>query len=34
MFLQIELGFMMVGHTHEDVDGMFGHACQHLAEEA
>ena len=22
--LQIELGFLMVGHTHEDIDALFG----------
>ena len=22
--LQVELGFLMVGHTHEDVDALFG----------
>ena len=22
--LQVELGFLMVGHTHEDIDALFG----------
>ena len=22
--IQIELGFLMVGHTHEDIDALFG----------
>lgn len=25
LFVRIELGFLMVGHTHEDVDALFGH---------
>jgi hypothetical protein len=27
---QIELGFLKVGHTHEDVDQFFGRAAQHV----
>lgn len=25
IFMKVELGFLMVGHTHEDIDALFGH---------
>ena len=28
--LQVELGFLMVGHTHEDIDALFGHISMWL----
>lgn len=28
--LQVEVGFLMVGHTHEDVDALFGHISMWL----
>ena len=28
--MQIELGFLMVGHTHEDIDALFGHVSMWL----
>lgn len=28
--MQVELAFLMVGHTHEDVDALFGNISQWL----
>ena len=30
VFEEVHLGFLMVGHTHEDVDAMFGHFSERL----
>ena len=30
IFLQIEMGFLMVGHTHEDIDQTFSCLSRHL----
>lgn len=30
IFEEVHLGFLMVGHTHEDVDAMFGHFSETL----
>jgi hypothetical protein len=30
VFEEVHLGFLMVGHTHEDVDAMFGHFSELL----
>jgi hypothetical protein len=28
VFKEVQLGFLVVGHTHEDIDGSFGCHCQ------
>ena len=30
VILQIELGFLMVGHTHEDIDALFGNISKEM----
>jgi hypothetical protein len=32
VFEEIQLGFLVVGHTHEDVDGSFGYLSKKLRE--
>ena len=29
--MQIQLSFLMVGHTHEDIDQVFSRVSEHLA---
>jgi len=33
MFEEVKLGFLVVGHTHEDIDGCFGYLSKKLREE-
>jgi hypothetical protein len=33
VFKEIKLGFLVVGHTHEDIDGCFGYLPKKLKEE-
>jgi len=33
MFKEVKLGFFIVGHTHEDIDGYFGYLSKKLREE-
>jgi len=32
VFEEVKLGFLMVGHTHEDIDGCFGYLPKKLRE--
>jgi hypothetical protein len=32
IFERVRLGFLMVGHTHEDIDGCFGYLSKKLKE--
>jgi hypothetical protein len=32
VFEEVKLGFLMVGHIHEDIDGYFGHLSKNLRE--
>jgi hypothetical protein len=32
MFEKIQLGFLVVGHAHEDIDGSFGYMSKTLME--
>ncbi len=33
VFEEVKLGFLIVGHTHEDIDGCFGYLSKKLKEE-
>jgi hypothetical protein len=33
VFEEVKLGFLVVGHTHEDIDGCFGYLLKKLKEE-
>ncbi len=33
IFEEIQLGFLVVGHTHEDIDGSFGYLSKKLREQ-
>ncbi len=33
VFKEVRLGFLMVGHTHEDIDGCFGYLSKKLREQ-
>jgi hypothetical protein len=33
VFEKVKLGFLVVGHTHEDIDGCFGYLSKKLREE-
>jgi len=33
VFEEVKLGFLVVGHTHEDIDGCFGYLSKKLKEE-
>ncbi len=33
VFEEVKLGFLVVGHTHEDIDGCFGYLSKKLREE-
>jgi hypothetical protein len=33
VFEKVKLGFLIVGHTHEDIDGYFGYLSKNLSEE-
>jgi hypothetical protein len=33
VFEEVKLGFVVVGHTHEDIDGCFGYLSKKLKEE-
>jgi hypothetical protein len=33
MFKEVKLGFLIIGHTHEDIDGCFGYLSNKLKEE-
>jgi hypothetical protein len=33
VFKEVKLGFLVVGHTHEDIDGWFGYLPKKLKEE-
>ncbi len=33
VFKEVKLGFLVVGHTHEDIDGCFGYLLEKLREE-
>ncbi len=33
MFEEVKLGFLVVGHTHEDIDGCFGYLSKKLKEQ-
>ncbi len=33
VFEEVKLGFLLVGHTHEDIDGCFGYLSKQLREE-
>ncbi len=33
VFEEVKLGFLVVGHTHEDIDGYFGYLSKKLREE-
>jgi len=33
VFEEVKLGFLIVGHTHEDIDGCFGYLSKKLREE-
>jgi hypothetical protein len=33
VFEEVKLGFFVVGHTHEDIDGCFGYLSKKLKEE-
>ncbi len=33
VFEEVKLGFLVVGHTHEDIDGCFGYLFKMLKEE-
>ncbi len=33
VFEEVKLGFLVVGHTHEDIDGRFGYLSKKLREE-
>jgi hypothetical protein len=33
VFEEVELGFLVVGHTHEDINGCFGYLSKKLKEE-
>ncbi len=33
VFEEVKLGFLVVGHTHEDIDGCFGYLSKQLREE-
>lgn len=30
LYVQVEVGFLLVGHTHEDIDQMFSRFAQYL----
>jgi hypothetical protein len=32
VFEEVKLGFLVVGHTHEDIDGCFGYLSKKLKE--
>jgi hypothetical protein len=33
VFVEVKLGFLIVGHTNEDIDGCFGYLSKKLREE-
>jgi hypothetical protein len=33
VFKEVQLGFLVVGHTHEDIDGSFGYLSKKLKEQ-
>jgi hypothetical protein len=33
VFEEVKLGFFIIGHTHEDIDGSFGYLSKKLKEE-
>jgi hypothetical protein len=33
VFKEVKMGFLIVGHTHEDIDGCFGYWTKKLREE-
>ncbi len=33
VFEEVKLGFLVIGHTHEDIDGCFGYLSKKLREE-
>ncbi len=33
VFEEVKLGFLVVGHTHEDIDGCFGYLSKKLREQ-
>ncbi len=33
VFEEVKLGFLVIGHTHEDIDGCFGYFSKKLKEE-
>jgi hypothetical protein len=33
VFEKVKLGFLVIGHTHEDIDGCFGYLSKKLREE-
>jgi hypothetical protein len=33
VFEEVKLGFLIVGHTHEDIDGCFGYLLRNLRKE-
>jgi hypothetical protein len=33
VFAEVKLGFLVIGHTHEDIDGCFGYLSKKLREE-
>jgi hypothetical protein len=32
VFEEVQLGFLIIGHTHEDIDGSFGYLLKKLRE--
>jgi len=34
VFKEVQLGFLVVGHTHEDIDGCFGYLSKKLREQS